>query len=140
LGTREEWSGYETNIRQYEAEAIAQGYWDDLAGLRKLAPHMVSTSWIKMDERGGVWLSPRDGRSGAKVGLSANTVAESSSNARMGYLLALSRVDAELRKTPKNRETLRFFRKDWELMEQMRGRVVPVVAGTRPTEAGGAAQ
>ena len=67
-------------------------------------------------------------------------MAESSSNAKMGYLLALSRVDAELRKTPKNRETLGFFRKDWELMEQLRGHVVPVVAGARPTEDGGAAQ
>jgi hypothetical protein len=57
----------------------------------------------------------------------------------MGYLLALSRVDAELRKKPKNRETLEFFRKDWELMERLRGRVVPIVAGTRRTDAGGGA-
>jgi len=140
LGTKEEWSGYDASVRQYEAEAVGQGYSSDLESLRKFARHTVSTSWIKMDERGGLWLSPRDGRFGAKVGLSANTLAESSSNARMGYLLALSRVDAELHKTPKNRETLGFFRKDWELMEQLRGRVVPVVAGTRQTEGGGAAQ
>jgi hypothetical protein len=140
LGTREEWSGYGANVRQYEAEAIAQGYSSDLESLRKLARHTVSTSWIKMDERGGLWLSPRDGRSEAKVGLSANTLTDSSSNAKMGYLLALSRVDAELHKTPKNRETLEFFLKDWALMEHLRGRVVPVVAGTRPTDGGGAAQ
>lgn len=94
-----------------------------------------------MDVQGGVWLSPRDGKSHPKIGMSANTVAENSSNAQAGYLLALSRVDAELRKTPKNRETLGFFRKDWALMEQLRGQVVPIVAGARQTEAsGGAAQ
>jgi len=46
-------------------------------------------------------------------------------------------VDAELRKKPKDRETLGFFRKDWELMERLRGQVVPFVAGTRPAEMGG---
>ena len=92
-----------------------------------------------MDDQGGMWLSPRDGRSHPKVGLSANTLAEDSSNPRMGYLLALSRVDAELRKKPKNRETLGFFRKDWELMERLRGQAVPIVAGARRTEAGGGA-
>lgn len=139
LGTREEWSGYDASVRQYETEAIGQGYTRDLESLRKLAPSAVSKSWITMDVQGGLWLSPRDGRSQPKVGLSANSLAENSSNARMGYLLALSRVDAELRKKPKNRETLEFFRKDWELMERLRGRVVPIVAGTRRTDAGGGA-
>ena len=68
-------------------------------------------------------------------------MAESASNPKVGYLLALSRVDAELRKSPKNRETLGFFRKDWALMEQLRGRVVPVMAGAGRSEgASGAAQ
>jgi hypothetical protein len=63
----------------------------------------------------------------------------------MGYLLALSRVDAELHKKQKDRETLGFFRKDWELMERLRGRVVvqdavPSLAGARRTQAGGGAQ
>lgn len=138
LGTKEEWSGYEASVRQYEADAIEQGYSSDLESLRKLAQRTVSRSWITMDEQGGVLLRPRDGQSGAKVGLSANTVAESSVNARTGYLLMLSRVDAEMRKIPKNRETLGFFRKDWELMEQLRGRAVPVVAGTRHTASDGA--
>jgi hypothetical protein len=141
LGTKEEWSGYDANIRQYEAEAIAQGYSPDLESLRKLARQTVSSSWIRMDEQGGLWLRPQDGSTGAKVGLSANTLTESASNARLGYLLTLSRVDAELRKTPKNRETLGFFRKDWELMERMRGRVIPQVAGARQApDGGGAAQ
>lgn len=138
VGTKEEWSGYDTSVRQHEAEAVAQGYSSDLESLRNLAQRIASKSWITMDARGGLWLNPRDGRSGAKVGLSANTVAESSANARTGYLLMLSRVDAELRKGRKNRETLGFFRQDWELMEQLRGRVTPVVAGTRQAEGGGA--
>jgi len=82
-----------------------------------------------------------DERNCTKVGLSANTMAESASNPKVGYLMALSRVDAELRKSPKNRETLGFFRKDWALMEQLRGQVVPVMAGTRRSEGtSGAAQ
>jgi len=139
LGTKEEWSGYDTSVRQYEAEAIEQDYAKDVDSLRHLARTTISHSWITMDDQGGMWLSPRDGRSHPKVGLSANTLAQDSSNPRIGYLLALSRVDAELRKKPKNRETLGFFRKDWELMERLRGQAIPIVAGARRTEAGGGA-
>jgi len=139
LGTREEWSGYNASVRQYEDEALQQGYADNLDDLRNATRRAIATSWITMDAQGGVWLSPRDGQSHPKVGLSANTLAEPSSDAKMGYLLALSRVDAELRKKPKNRETLGFFREDWELMEQLRERVVPFVAGAKRTAAGGGA-
>jgi len=141
LGTSEEWSGYNTNVQQYEAEAVEQGYASNLNNLRNVTRQMISTSWITMDDKGGLWLSPRDGQSHPKVGLSANTLVEPSSDAKMGYLLALSRVGAELRKKTKNRETLVFFREDWELMEQLRAKVVPFVAGTQRTPAGnGAAQ
>ena len=133
LGTKEEWTGYRTNARQYGAEAVEQGYSSDANNLRKFTQRTVSRSAITIDEHGGLWLSLQDEKTGSKVGISANTMAESSSNAKLGYLLALSRVDAELRRSPKNRETLGFFRKDWALMEQLRGRVVPVVAGTQRT-------
>ena len=67
LGTKEEWSGYDASVRQYEAEAIEQGYSSDLESLRKLARHTVSTSWIKIDEQGGLWLSPRMGDPGRRL-------------------------------------------------------------------------
>jgi len=141
LGTKEEWSGYGTSVRQYEAEAVELGYASDVNSLRKLTHQMISRSAVVADEEGGLWMSLWDEGVCTKVGLSANTMAEGASNPKVGYLLALSRVDAELRKSPKNRETLGFFRKDWALMEQLRGQVVPVVAGTRRSEgASGAAQ
>ncbi len=141
LGTKEEWSGYGASIRQYEAEAVEQGYSSDVDSLRKLTQRMVSKGYVTVDDQSGLWLSLQDEKVGSKVGFSPNTMVENSSNAKFGYLLALSRVDAELRKPSKNRETLGFFRKDWVLMEQLRGRVVPVMAGTRRTEgSGGAAQ
>jgi hypothetical protein len=141
LGTKEEWSGYRANARQYEAEAVEQGYLSDVDDLRKFTQRSVSRGAITIDEQGGLWLNLQDEKTGSKVGISANTMTESSSNAKSGYLLALARVDAELRKPSKNRETLGFFRKDWALMEQLRGRVVPVVAGTQRTlGSGGAAQ
>jgi hypothetical protein len=139
LGTAEEWSGYGASVRQYEAEAIEQGYASNLQSLRTIGPRLVSQSWITIDDRGGVWLRPRVGPSRSSVGLSANTLTDPSSDPKTGYLLALSRIDAELRKKPKNRETLVFFRKDWELMERLRGRVVPFMAGSRRTESGGGA-
>ncbi len=46
----------------------------DLESLRRLAQRTVSRSWVTMDKQGGLWLSPRDGRSHPKVGLSANTL------------------------------------------------------------------
>jgi len=108
-----------------------------LASLRNLTRRTVSNSQITMDDQGGLWLTQENGQSETRVGLSANTLMEPASDARTGYLVALSRVDAELRKKPKNRETLGFFRQDWELMERLRGKAVPFVAGRRPAEMGG---
>jgi hypothetical protein len=136
LGTGEEWAGYVQTVRQYENEAIDQGYISDFESLRKVTRKTIGQRWITMDDSGGLWLNSRDGRS-PKVGLSPLTMAKSSSDARTGYLLALSRVDAELRRNSKNRETLEFFRQDWQLLEQLRGQVVPVVAGSRHAESGG---
>lgn len=141
LGTAEEWSGYVSSLRQYEDEALERGYVSDLGSFRNLAQRTVSQSWISMDKDGALWLRPRDGKSIPKVGLSANSLQQSPSDLRLGYLLTLSRLDAELRRKPKNRETLGHFREDWELMERLHGRMVPLTAGTRHTESrGGAAQ
>ncbi|HVJ04780.1 MAG TPA: hypothetical protein VM578_03850 [Candidatus Saccharimonadales bacterium] len=143
LGTSEEWASYETAVQQYKAEAVELGYASNLATLRNITLQMVSTSWITMDRNGGLWLNARDGQSHPQVGLSAATLTEGRSDAKIGYLLALSRVDAELRKQNKNRETLVFFRKDWELMERLRARAMartaPYLAGTGRTQSGGGA-
>jgi hypothetical protein len=136
LGTKEEWDGYVQTVHQYENEAIDQGYISDPESLRKVTRKTIGQRWITVDNSGGLWLNSRDGSS-PRVGLSPLTMAQSSSDARSGYLLALSRVDAELRRNSKNRETLEFFREDWQLLEQLRGQVVPVVAGSRHTESGG---
>ncbi len=140
-GTSEEWASYDTAVRQYEAEAVELGYAGDLVKLRNIAPQIVSSSWITMDCDGGLWLNARNSQSHPPVGLSAATLADDRSDAKMGYLLALSRVDAELHKIKKNRETLVFFRKDWELMERLRGRAVvtqvPYLAGAGRTQSGG---
>jgi len=134
LGTKEEWSGYGLTIGRYETEAVEQGYAKDVKSLRSLERRTVADSWVTMDTKGGLWLDARDGTSHPRVGLSANTLMEPGSDAKTGYLVALARVDAELRKTPKNRETLGFFRKDWELMERLRGQVVPVAAEPHAAE------
>jgi hypothetical protein len=140
LGTGEEWAGYSHTIRQYEEEAVRRGYASDLESVRNAIQKTIAQRWITIDDDGGLWLSARDGRA-PKVGLSSLTVAKNSSDSRVGYLLALSHVEAELSRKPKNRETLEFFRQDWQLLEQLRSQVVPVVAGARRTEsAGGSAQ
>ncbi len=141
LGTAEEWSGYESSVRQYKAEALKQGLASSPDSFRDTTQQAISRSWITMDANGGLWLSPRDGQVQQNVGLSPSTLLQTRSNARLGYLLALERVDAELRKKPKNREVLGYFRRDWQLMEQLRGQVVPLRAGAPRSEAeGGTAQ
>ena len=139
LGTKEEWSGYAASIHQYEAEALDQGYADDLASLRNVSQRTVAKSWLTMDEGGSLWLNPRDGNQHPQVGLSANSLLQAQSDVRLSYLVALARVDAELRRKPKKREMLAFFRKDWQLMERLRGQVVPLAAGARRPQAGGGA-
>jgi hypothetical protein len=141
LGTEEEWSSYHASIRQYEAEALEQGYASDLDSLRKFSRQALSKSWVTMDANGGLWLNPRNEYPHPLIGMSANTLLQARSDSKLGYLLVLSRVDAELRRKPKNRETLEFFRRDWQLMERLRGQVISLSAGAhRPEPAGGAAQ
>jgi hypothetical protein len=141
LGTAEEWSGYDASVRQYEAEALEQGYAGDVAGLRKFSQEMISKSWVTMDANGGLWLTPRNGQAHPLVGLSASTLLQTRSDPKIGYLLVLSRVEAELHTKPKNRETIEFFRTDWQLMEKLRGQVTSLTAGAhQPESADGAAQ
>lgn len=141
LGTKEEWSGYESTLRQYEDEALKRGYLGDLGSVRAASKQAVAKSWITMDKDGALWLRPRDGHSIPKVGLSANSLLQAPSDPRMAYLLALSRLDAEMRRKPKNRETLGDFRKDWEIMERLHARMIPLAAGVQHSESGsGAAQ
>jgi hypothetical protein len=130
LGAKEEWQGYAERLRQYESEAgslrQAQGGVSgaDAGELSEYPRALVAQSWITMDSGGGMWLSARDGRSHPRVGLSASTLLAGGSDAEAGYRLALARLEAELHRKPKNRETLSFFRQDWELMERLHGRVI----------------
>jgi hypothetical protein len=88
----------------------------------------LAESWISLDERGGLWLRPRkSGKPGC--GLSAATVQAAGSDAGQAYLLALARVESELRRKRKNRETIGYFRQDWALVERLRGELRPLLAG-----------
>jgi hypothetical protein len=141
LGTTEEWSEYDSSLRRYEDEAVEQGYASSLDSLRKTAQEAIASSWITMDASGGLWLSPRNGQTRPRIGLSEGTVMQAPSEATISYLLVMARVDAELRRKPKNREMLGYFRKDWQLMERLRAQVVPLRAGAQlPESQGGAAQ
>jgi hypothetical protein len=41
----------------------------------------------------------------------------------------LARVESELRRKKKNRETIGYFREDWALVERLRGELGPLLAG-----------
>jgi len=138
LGTDEEWAGYAHTVRQYKEEVVRSGYVSDAQSFKAIPHNILAQKWITLDERGGLWLTPRSGNA-PRVGLSARTMSASRQETTTAYLLALSRVDAELHRKPKNRETLEFFRKDWALMEHLRGQQLQEIAGTRRSEQGGGA-
>jgi hypothetical protein len=129
MGTPETWAGYAADLQQYEAEAVEGGYLQDATAFRNIASPLLRTTWITLQDGGGLWLTPRNGR-GMKIGMSSSTLTADASDPRASYLLALARVDAELRRKPKNRETLDFFRRDWEQMKRLRGEL-PTLARAR---------
>lgn len=130
LGTEEEWETYRERTAQYEDEyaRIALGDMEGTHPLESAVHKRLAESWISLDERGGLWLRPRkSGKPGC--GLSAATVQAAGSDAGQAYLLALARVESELRRKRKNRETIGYFRQDWALVERLRGELRPLLAG-----------
>lgn len=139
LGTEESWANYAAKLRQREAEAVESGYAASVEEIRDPLPRLLPTKWITTEEDGSMWLVPRDGK-GPKIGLSASTLLEGAPVARQSYVLALARLEAELRRKPKNRAMLSFFRRDWEQMERLRREVIPLRAGQAVAGEAGAAQ
>lgn len=130
LGSHKQWAQFAAQLHRYEAEA-------EHAGLDTSHPVTKSTlanSWVEVDAEGGLWARPKQGSS-PKVGLSANTLPQPSSDARLAYRIMLERVDAELRRKPKNRATLRFFQADWALLQRLRLRALPASASLAEGEA-----
>lgn len=132
LGSEEEWAEYRQRAAEYEAEYASQILGNETAAgnhpLEDAMRQKLAQSWISMDERGGLWLRSRDGRAPG-CGLSAATVTAGGSDALQAYLVALARVESELRRKKKNRETIGYFREDWALVERLRGELGPLLAG-----------
>ncbi len=143
LGTDEEWAELRQRAEEYKAEYVSRVLGNEAADgdlLESAVRRKLAQSWISLDERGGLWLRARDGNAPG-CGLSASTVTAEGSDARQAYLLALARVESELRRKRKNRETIGYFRQDWALLEQLRGELKPLLAGgadvgRAPTTAG----
>ncbi|MDR3764854.1 MAG: hypothetical protein P4M01_12245 [Acidobacteriota bacterium] len=139
LGTDAVWREYAEKLRQRKEEAAESGAlaMDRARGNPEAA--ILPQKWITTEPGGGLWLVPRDGH-GPKIGLSESTLLEGPSDVRQGYVLALARVDAELRRKPKNRATLGFFRRDWAEMEKLRLESLSMQPIRRAENASGEAQ
>jgi len=130
LGTDEEWAEYQQRVAEYEAE-YASGVLESepTTGshpMESAVRQRLAQSWMSLDEHGGLWLRPRSGQAPV-CGLSASTVAAGGSDTRQAYLVALARVESELHRKKKNRETIGYFREDWALVERLRAELAPVL-------------
>lgn len=129
VGTPEEWERYRKELDSLMEETTQREIIGDQGAFRRLFKHLNEVGTPRMDANGSLWMEIPDKDQITKVGLSANNILETSSDAQLAYELLLWRSHGVLKSPKHSRETMPEFKKHWELLEQARLKNDVVVAG-----------
>jgi hypothetical protein len=134
LGTDAQWKSYRKALAELADEAVSKKLIADREALRNVVKELVKSGQTTLDSGGAAWLEvSRDGIF-RRVGVAASNVNARGSDPELAYLIMLSRMDAMLSRSPKDRELLPRFERDWQLMLESRQRLWP--AATRAAAGG----
>ncbi|MGH9504955.1 MAG: hypothetical protein ACRD20_19045 [Terriglobales bacterium] len=126
VGTAEEWKQYRIAFASMVSESAAEqtattGEPLKISGSLKKFFHQLDEAGTPVaDSDGALWMEFSDGDESSRVGLSANNVFTSGTDAELAYQVVLARV-AHVLKSPKHsREGMVEFKKDWALLQSVR--------------------
>lgn len=128
VGTSAEWKAYSRKFSLLVKEDVRQEIIPERPYLDRFFKYLDEKGTPFIDRNGALWfrLSGQDGAT--QVGVSASNMYSSQSDSRLAYQLLLTRVNRELKSPKHSRETMREFRKDWELLQATRTKSADSVA------------
>jgi hypothetical protein len=144
VGTSEEWKQYRTSfayiLNESAAEQSLTGSASDSlkanGSLKKFFRRLDEAGTPVADRNGALWMEFSDGDESSRIGLSANNVLSSSTDADLAYQLVLARIGHVLTSPKHSRESMVEFRKDWQLLESARASRASAVAKAATPPAG----
>src|SRR5882672_3108622 len=128
VGTAEEWKQYRasfaTILIESDGEQALAGSPDSAleakGSLKKFFRQLDESGTPVVDSNGALWMEFSGGGESSRIGLSANNVLSSGTDADLAYQVVLARVGHVLKSPKHSRESMVEFRKDWKLLESIR--------------------
>jgi hypothetical protein len=144
VGTPEEWKQYRNSFAYILAESSGE---QSLPGslneslktdgsLKKFFRRLDAAGTPVADRNGALWMEFSDGDESSSIGLSANNVLSSGTDADLAYQLVLARIGHVLKSPKHSRESMVEFRKDWNLLQSVRSNRASAVAKAAAPAAG----
>jgi len=152
VGTSAEWKQYRASFAYILAESAGEqnpsvslnqpltpslnGSLTTNGSLKKFFRRLDEAGTPVADRDGALWMEFADGDESSRIGLSANNVFSSGTDADLAYQLVLARVGHVLKSPKHSRESMVEFRKDWSLLQSVRSNRASALAKTAPAAAG----
>ena len=148
VGTSAEWKQYRTSFAYIVAESASEqnlsgspnqslnGPLNRNGSLKKFFRRLDEAGTPVADRNGALWMEFFDGAESSRIGLSANNVFSSGTDADLAYQLVLARVGHVLKSPKHSRESMVEFKKDWNLLQSVRSNRATAVAKAAPAAAG----
>ena len=137
VGTSGEWKQYRAWYAYIRAESAAEqsrGSQNESlnanGSLKKFFRRLDDAGTAVADRNGALWMEISDGDESSRIGLSANNVFSSGTDADLAYQLVLARVGQVLKSPKHSRESMVEFKKDWNLLQSARASRASAVAKT----------
>jgi hypothetical protein len=136
VGTPEEWKQYRTSFAYILTESAAEQSPAGSANeslkadgsLKKFFRRLDDAGTPVADRNGALWMEFSDGDESSRIGLSANNVLSSGTDADLAYQVVLARIGHVLKSPKHSRESMVEFRNDWNLLESVRANRASAVA------------
>jgi hypothetical protein len=152
VGTSAEWKQYRASFAYILAESAGEqnpsvslnqpltpslnGSLTTNGSLKKFFRRLDEAGTPVVDRDGALWMEFAAGDESSRIGLSANNVFSSGTDADLAYQLVLARVGHVLQSPKHSRESMVEFKQDWSMLQSVRSNRASALAKTAPAAAG----
>lgn len=119
-GTDPEWNDYRRAFDVAANEAVYEEIIPKRDYLNRFFARLDRNGQPALDDNGSLWMDVSINDATSRVGLSASNVQASASDGQLANEFVLARVHYILKSPKHARETMRDFRQDWALLDQVR--------------------
>ncbi len=119
FGTKQTWQNYRAAFAPMLQKAISDGLFADEREVKTFFKDLELQSEPAFDARGALILQVSAYGEDQILGLTRDNILSRQSNAQLAYKLLLAKVNASLKASEKNRDSLEVFEADWNLLHQL---------------------